>query len=250
MSFHDRDIAAADAVVLNLGASSNATNGTPVANRAGGDATPVGGGAAGSDDDERLPPAKATTLSTISTTTSQTMPGATATRFGIDSKKRSISHGSVGVAEQEKRPRIDAERSTRSDGNANDNDNDAGDNANNDGDEYGDDDNDDDGAGDDDDDGDEEAEGGEKANENPYEVDDSNDVRVFTEGCRSVDCYQRLNEIEEGSYGVVYRAKDTETGEIFALKKIKLEKESEVRCVVLCWRARCSELRQIRRDFR
>ena len=33
--------------------------------------------------------------------------------------------------------------------------------------------------------------------------------------------------IGEGTYGVVYKAKDTETGEIFALKKIRLESEEE-----------------------
>ncbi|KAK0550031.1 hypothetical protein OC845_002835 [Tilletia horrida] len=44
-------------------------------------------------------------------------------------------------------------------------------------------------------------------------------------GCRSVYCYERLNHIEEGSYGVVFRAKDKETGEIVALKKLKMDKE-------------------------
>lgn len=37
--------------------------------------------------------------------------------------------------------------------------------------------------------------------------------------------YQRLNQIEEGSYGVVFRARDTQTGDIVALKKLKLEEE-------------------------
>lgn len=39
--------------------------------------------------------------------------------------------------------------------------------------------------------------------------------------CRHVDNYEKLNRIEEGSYGVVYRAKDMATGEIVALKKLK-----------------------------
>ncbi|KAI9013835.1 kinase-like domain-containing protein [Phycomyces nitens] len=43
--------------------------------------------------------------------------------------------------------------------------------------------------------------------------------------CRHVDCYERLNHIEEGSYGIVFRARDRETGDIVALKKLKLEKE-------------------------
>ncbi|KAK8994035.1 hypothetical protein V6N11_008242 [Hibiscus sabdariffa] len=41
-------------------------------------------------------------------------------------------------------------------------------------------------------------------------------------GCRSVFEYERLNKISEGTYGIVYRAKDKKTGEIVALKKVKL----------------------------
>ncbi|CAG8720342.1 16830_t:CDS:2 [Gigaspora margarita] len=44
-------------------------------------------------------------------------------------------------------------------------------------------------------------------------------------GCRSVDNYEKLNRIEEGAYGVVFRARDKATGEIVALKKLKLDKE-------------------------
>ncbi|EFN53586.1 hypothetical protein CHLNCDRAFT_56262 [Chlorella variabilis] len=47
------------------------------------------------------------------------------------------------------------------------------------------------------------------------------------EECRSVECYEKLNRISEGTYGVVYRARDRETGEICALKKVKLEKERD-----------------------
>lgn len=32
------------------------------------------------------------------------------------------------------------------------------------------------------------------------------------QGCRSVEEFQCLNRIEEGTYGVVYRAKDKKTG--------------------------------------
>jgi len=42
---------------------------------------------------------------------------------------------------------------------------------------------------------------------------------------RSVYSYERLNQIEEGSYGVVFRARDQQTGDIVALKKLKLEEE-------------------------
>jgi cell division cycle 2-like protein len=45
--------------------------------------------------------------------------------------------------------------------------------------------------------------------------------------CRSVYNYTRLNHIEEGTYGVVFRAKCNETGEIYALKKLKLEEEKQ-----------------------
>ena len=43
--------------------------------------------------------------------------------------------------------------------------------------------------------------------------------------CRCVDRYEKLNRISEGTYGVVYRGKDKETGTICALKRLKLEKE-------------------------
>lgn len=36
---------------------------------------------------------------------------------------------------------------------------------------------------------------------------------VIFQGCRSVEEFQCLNRIEEGTYGVVYRAKDKKTGE-------------------------------------
>jgi cell division cycle 2-like protein len=44
--------------------------------------------------------------------------------------------------------------------------------------------------------------------------------------CRHVDCFERLNHIEEGSYGVVFRARDKESGEVVALKKLKLQIEA------------------------
>jgi cell division cycle 2-like protein len=41
--------------------------------------------------------------------------------------------------------------------------------------------------------------------------------------CRSVEDYEKLNDIEEGAYGWVSRAKDTATGKIVALKRLKME---------------------------
>jgi cell division cycle 2-like protein len=42
---------------------------------------------------------------------------------------------------------------------------------------------------------------------------------------RSVYSYTRLNHIEEGTYGVVFRARCNDSGGIYALKKLKLEEE-------------------------
>ncbi|KAL5291981.1 CDK11B family protein [Megaselia abdita] len=47
------------------------------------------------------------------------------------------------------------------------------------------------------------------------------------QGCRSVEEFACLNRIEEGTYGVVYRAKDKRTNEIVALKRLKMEREKE-----------------------
>lgn len=41
-------------------------------------------------------------------------------------------------------------------------------------------------------------------------------------GCRSVDEYQRVNFIDQGTYGMVYRAKCRKTGVVYALKQVKL----------------------------
>ncbi|XP_075484658.1 cyclin-dependent kinase G-2-like [Primulina tabacum] len=47
------------------------------------------------------------------------------------------------------------------------------------------------------------------------------------QGCRNVDDFERLNKIDEGTYGVIFRARDKKTGEVVALKKVKMEKERE-----------------------
>ncbi|KAH9399819.1 hypothetical protein TYRP_017386 [Tyrophagus putrescentiae] len=54
------------------------------------------------------------------------------------------------------------------------------------------------------------------------------------QGCRYVESFQFLNRVEEGkcftsfrTYGVVYRAKDKESGEIVALKRLKMDMEKE-----------------------
>lgn len=46
------------------------------------------------------------------------------------------------------------------------------------------------------------------------------------QGCRSVyDTYERLSHIDEGTYGVVFKARDNSTNEIVAIKQIKFEDE-------------------------
>lgn len=42
-----------------------------------------------------------------------------------------------------------------------------------------------------------------------------------------IDKYEKLEVIGEGTYGVVYKARDTESQTIYALKKIRLESEDE-----------------------
>lgn len=45
--------------------------------------------------------------------------------------------------------------------------------------------------------------------------------------CRHVDNFERLNHIEEGSYGWVSRAKDITSNEVVALKKLKMENSAD-----------------------
>lgn len=47
------------------------------------------------------------------------------------------------------------------------------------------------------------------------------------QGCRSVEEFKRLNKIEEGTYGIVFRAEDKRSKEIVALKRLKMDKEKE-----------------------
>ena len=42
-----------------------------------------------------------------------------------------------------------------------------------------------------------------------------------------MEAYQKIEKVGEGTYGVVYKAKNRETGAIIALKKIRLEQEDE-----------------------
>ena len=44
-------------------------------------------------------------------------------------------------------------------------------------------------------------------------------------GGTEAERYQRINKIGEGTYGVVYKARDNVTKEIVAIKKIRLDHE-------------------------
>ena len=39
--------------------------------------------------------------------------------------------------------------------------------------------------------------------------------------------YEKIDKVGEGTYGVVYKAKDQKGNEIYALKKIRLQAEEE-----------------------
>ena len=47
------------------------------------------------------------------------------------------------------------------------------------------------------------------------------------EDTQKLDDFQKLEKIGEGTYGVVYKARDKITDQFVALKKIRLETESE-----------------------
>jgi len=45
--------------------------------------------------------------------------------------------------------------------------------------------------------------------------------------CRAVSEFEKLNRVGEGTYGIVYRARDSKTGEIVALKKMRMDREKD-----------------------
>lgn len=45
----------------------------------------------------------------------------------------------------------------------------------------------------------------------------------FQSGSAGMDVFQKVEKIGEGTYGVVYKAKNKETGQLVALKKIRLD---------------------------
>jgi cell division cycle 2-like len=46
----------------------------------------------------------------------------------------------------------------------------------------------------------------------------------LSQGCNSIENYLYLNKIHEGSYGIVFRAIDKVTGQTYAIKNVKIER--------------------------
>ena len=49
----------------------------------------------------------------------------------------------------------------------------------------------------------------------------------ITKHASKLSKYKKLEKLGEGTYGVVYKAQNLETGELVALKKMRLEKEDD-----------------------
>ena len=52
------------------------------------------------------------------------------------------------------------------------------------------------------------------------------DVSIWNE-CRSVEEFEKLNMVDEGTFGTVFRARDSQTDRIYALKQVKMHRERE-----------------------
>lgn len=51
--------------------------------------------------------------------------------------------------------------------------------------------------------------------------------KTLTKPMSNLEKYQKLEKLGEGTYGVVYKARNLETDETVAIKKIRLEKEDD-----------------------
>ncbi|KAI7871226.1 kinase-like domain-containing protein [Spinellus fusiger] len=51
--------------------------------------------------------------------------------------------------------------------------------------------------------------------------------KPFYGECRDVEDFKKLNRVGEGTYGVVYRVIDTQSNQVVALKKIRMERETD-----------------------
>lgn len=54
-----------------------------------------------------------------------------------------------------------------------------------------------------------------------------NERQPLTKNISEIEKYEKLEKLGEGTYGVVYKGKHKETGELVAIKKIRLEKEDD-----------------------
>ena len=55
----------------------------------------------------------------------------------------------------------------------------------------------------------------------------SNERQPLTKNISEIEKYEKLEKLGEGTYGVVYKGKHKKTGELVAIKKIRLEKEDD-----------------------
>jgi len=55
----------------------------------------------------------------------------------------------------------------------------------------------------------------------------SHNRNQLTKPASDLDKYLKMEKLGEGTYGVVYKAQNKATGEMVALKKIRLEKEDD-----------------------
>jgi len=55
----------------------------------------------------------------------------------------------------------------------------------------------------------------------------STPLLVPTTSSRTVAAFELLEQVGAGTYGLVYKAKDKQTGEIVALKKVRMDHEKE-----------------------
>ncbi len=52
-------------------------------------------------------------------------------------------------------------------------------------------------------------------------------VRIYFFTRRNVNDFEKLNRVGEGTYGVVYRARDLKSNKIVALKRVRMEEEKD-----------------------